>query len=356
MILVGEMRDMETIGTALTAAETGHLVFATLHTQDAPQTIDRIIDVFPPAQQGQVRAQLAIGLQGVVTQTLRPDRRRQRPLRRGRGARAHPGRAQPDPRGQDAPDLLADPDRRASTACRRWTPRWPASSAQGTITMARRRDARVRARRAAQARPVRQLRRHARTELPRRWQRNGRRDLHLQGGRRLRHPVRRARSPAPARTPSSRSSRPAASRSWTSRRRRPASRWSSRSCRSGSRPAELTVMTRQLATMISSGMTLLRAFYVLEEQIENKLLRETHQRRPRGHRGRPLVLRRARQAPEGLQPALRRHGARRRGRRRARGVARARRRPAREGRLAAPPGQVRDGLPDRRADLRARPC
>src|SRR6185295_8154130 len=72
VILVGEMRDMETIGTALTAAETGHLVFATLHTQDAPQTVDRIIDVFPPAQQGQIRAQLAIGLQGVVTQTLLP--------------------------------------------------------------------------------------------------------------------------------------------------------------------------------------------------------------------------------------------------------------------------------------------
>jgi twitching motility protein PilT len=72
VILVGEMRDMETIATALTAAETGHLVFATLHTQDAPQTIDRIIDVFPPAQQGQIRAQLAIGLQGVVTQTLLP--------------------------------------------------------------------------------------------------------------------------------------------------------------------------------------------------------------------------------------------------------------------------------------------
>ena len=112
VILVGEMRDMETIGTALTAAETGHLVFATLHTQDAPQTVDRIIDVFPPDQQGQIRAQLAIGLQGIVTQTLAADRRRQRPLRRGRGARAHPGRAQPDPRGQDAPDLLADPDRR----------------------------------------------------------------------------------------------------------------------------------------------------------------------------------------------------------------------------------------------------
>jgi twitching motility protein PilT len=64
------MRDLETIGTAITAAETGHLVFATLHTQDAPQTIDRIIDVFPPHQQQQVRVQLATTLQGVVTQQL----------------------------------------------------------------------------------------------------------------------------------------------------------------------------------------------------------------------------------------------------------------------------------------------
>jgi twitching motility protein PilT len=72
VILVGEMRDMETIGTAITAAETGHLVFATLHTQDTPQTIDRIIDVFPSEQQGQVRAQLAIALQGIMTQMLVP--------------------------------------------------------------------------------------------------------------------------------------------------------------------------------------------------------------------------------------------------------------------------------------------
>ncbi|HXJ62657.1 MAG TPA: ATPase, T2SS/T4P/T4SS family [Actinomycetota bacterium] len=70
MILVGEMRDLETIQTAITAAETGHLVFATLHTQDAPQTIDRIIDVFPPHQQQQVRVQLSTTLQGVVTQQL----------------------------------------------------------------------------------------------------------------------------------------------------------------------------------------------------------------------------------------------------------------------------------------------
>jgi twitching motility protein PilT len=72
VILLGEMRDLETISTALTAAETGHLVFATLHTQDAASTVDRLIDVFPAAQQGQIRAQIAGTLQGVVTQTLLP--------------------------------------------------------------------------------------------------------------------------------------------------------------------------------------------------------------------------------------------------------------------------------------------
>ncbi|NNN20925.1 MAG: type IV pilus twitching motility protein PilT [Acidimicrobiales bacterium] len=70
VILVGEMRDLETISTALTAAETGHLVFATLHTQDAPQTVDRIIDVFPTNQQDQVRVQLAGSIEGIVTQQL----------------------------------------------------------------------------------------------------------------------------------------------------------------------------------------------------------------------------------------------------------------------------------------------
>ena len=72
VLLVGEMRDLETIATALTAAETGHLVFATLHTQSAPQTIDRVIDVFPAEQQDQVRIQLAAPCQGVVSQTLVP--------------------------------------------------------------------------------------------------------------------------------------------------------------------------------------------------------------------------------------------------------------------------------------------
>jgi twitching motility protein PilT len=72
VILVGEMRDLDTMATALTAAETGHLVFATLHTQSTAQTIDRIIDIFPAEQQSQVRMQLSIGLQGIVTQQLLP--------------------------------------------------------------------------------------------------------------------------------------------------------------------------------------------------------------------------------------------------------------------------------------------
>ena len=72
VILVGEMRDLETISTALTAAETGHLVFATLHTQDTASTVDRIVDVFPPSQQQQVRVQLSVALEGIVTQQLLP--------------------------------------------------------------------------------------------------------------------------------------------------------------------------------------------------------------------------------------------------------------------------------------------
>src|SRR5213593_2136145 len=69
-ILVGEMRDLDTIQLALTAAETGHLVFGTLHTSSAPKTVDRVIDVFPPNQQSQIRAQLAESIEGVITQTL----------------------------------------------------------------------------------------------------------------------------------------------------------------------------------------------------------------------------------------------------------------------------------------------
>ena len=72
VILVGEMRDLETISLAISAAETGHLVFATLHTQDAPQTVDRIVDVFPPHQQQQIRVQLGATLKAVICQQLLP--------------------------------------------------------------------------------------------------------------------------------------------------------------------------------------------------------------------------------------------------------------------------------------------
>ena len=77
VILVGEMRDLETIATAITAAETGHLVFSTLHTNDATQTVERIIDVFPPHQQPQIRVQLAAVLQGIMSQQLFPRADRQ---------------------------------------------------------------------------------------------------------------------------------------------------------------------------------------------------------------------------------------------------------------------------------------
>ncbi|MFN8050417.1 MAG: type IV pilus twitching motility protein PilT [Acidimicrobiales bacterium] len=72
VILVGEMRDIETIGLTLTLAETGHLVFATLHTNDASQTVDRVIDVFPPSQQDQIRTQFSMALQAVIAQRLIP--------------------------------------------------------------------------------------------------------------------------------------------------------------------------------------------------------------------------------------------------------------------------------------------
>jgi len=72
VIVVGEMRDLETIQTALTAAETGHLVLATIHTPDVSQTIDRIVDVFPPHQQNQVRLQFSNSLQGIIAQQLLP--------------------------------------------------------------------------------------------------------------------------------------------------------------------------------------------------------------------------------------------------------------------------------------------
>ena len=131
MILVGEMRDLETISTALTAAETGHLVFATLHTQDAPQTIDRVIDVFPPEQQGQIRVQLSVTLQGIMTQQLLP-------TADGAGRCVACEVLVPTPavrnlirEGKIHQIPSMHPDRLPRTACSRWTPRSRRSSAPG---------------------------------------------------------------------------------------------------------------------------------------------------------------------------------------------------------------------------------
>ena len=97
MILVGEMRDLETVSAAITAAETGHLVFSTLHTVNAPQTIERIIDVYPADEQNQIRSMLANTLQAVISQTLfkrvRPaghDPGRRDHAVHARGAQLHP--------------------------------------------------------------------------------------------------------------------------------------------------------------------------------------------------------------------------------------------------------------------------
>ena len=109
VILVGEMRDMETIETAMHAAETGHLVFSTLHTLDATETINRIISVFPPHQQKQIRLQLASVLKAAIAQRLIPRKDGTRPLPRRRGADRHAVRQGLHRRqGQDAPDRRRD--------------------------------------------------------------------------------------------------------------------------------------------------------------------------------------------------------------------------------------------------------
>ncbi len=111
IVLIGELRDLETIESALRIAETGHLTFATLHTNSAAQTINRIIDVFPAHQQGQIRTQLSLVLEGIVCQALVP-----RADGKGRVVALeimvpNAGDPQPGPRRQGPPDLLVDADR-----------------------------------------------------------------------------------------------------------------------------------------------------------------------------------------------------------------------------------------------------
>ena len=106
IVLIGELRDLETIESALRIAETGHLTLATLHTNSTAQTINRIIDVFPAHQQGQIRTQLSLVLEGIVCQSLLPRADGTRPRRRARDHGADAGHPESDPRRQGAPDLL----------------------------------------------------------------------------------------------------------------------------------------------------------------------------------------------------------------------------------------------------------
>ena len=133
VILVGEMRDLDTISTALTAAETGHLVFTTLHTHDASQTIDRVIDVFPAHQQGQIRVQLAICLQGIFSQPLCP-RGRLRPCVGHGASRAQPAMRNLIREGKTHQIYSVLQTGSAQGMQRsRWTPRWPRFVRQGKI-------------------------------------------------------------------------------------------------------------------------------------------------------------------------------------------------------------------------------
>ncbi len=269
VILVGEMRDMETIGTALTAAETGHLVFATLHTQDAPQTVDRIIDVFPPAQQGQIRAQLAIGLQGIVTQTLLPTADGQ-----GRCVAAEVLVPTPGVRNLIREGKTHQIYSLIQTGGAEGMQTMDSSLAglvrAGKITMADRRVALVAAGR----------------DAPPRAGHHGCRRSAEHGGCLMGAAVWTYKAVDGAGVPSkgqvTGASKDAVTQELQAQglkvmelvEKKPSLLKADLSF-GRVKAAELTVMTRQLATMITSGMTLLRAFYVLEDQLENKKLKDT---------------------------------------------------------------------------------
>ena len=279
VILVGEMRDLETMSTALTAAETGHLVFATLHTQSTAQTVDRIIDIFPAQQQAQVRMQLSIGLQGIVTQQLLPTVDGAGPGGGLRGPGPDPGGPQPDPRGQDAPDLLRDPDLgidrdaddgRASRA----------AGPYGADLAPARRAAGFGARGAQAA---------ARAEPERRRPGSGRDEQ-----RRLKLSTFSFRAVDVAGVPS-RGEVDAESKGQVSEQLRErglivldvsekseALRLESFLDRfRGIKTRDLSVFARQFSTLVASGMPMLRSLYTLEDQTEDERLKDRDRRGPK---------------------------------------------------------------------------
>ena len=294
VILVGEMRDLETISTALTAAETGHLVFATLHTQSTAQTVDRIIDVFPPHQQQQVRMQLSIALQGIVTQQLLPTADGSARICRLRGAGADPGDPQPDPRGQDAPDLLGASDLGRDRDADDGLPPRPAR-ADG----ARSRD-QLAEQRASVPEELKRLLGGADAMTPVAGSRS-RVSVGGSGDEHLRLPCRR-----PRRGPRARRDRgllegaglraAAPARPDRPRRLREArgaeARERSSSASRASTCGDLSVFSRQFATLIASGMPMLRSLYTLEDADRGRDAQEGDRRRPRRRRGGQLGRRR----------------------------------------------------------------
>ena len=331
MILVGEMRDLETISTALTAAETGHLVFATLHTQDAPQTIDRVIDVFPPEQQTQVRVQLSVTLQGIMTQTLLPTSDGS-----GRCVACEiliptPGVRNLIREGKIAPDPVARSRPARRSACSRWT--LPGHARSRRQDHAGNRQSRVLA---------------AATSFAGCW-------ASMALGRGMSTYAFKAMDLAGA--PAARHrSRPRAKQAVSDQLRSRglvileiAEKHASRKSTSTSVRADHAQRPRGLlAPARDDGLfghdDPARAVRARGAD-RGQEAKEVIDRGAQGRRGGPRVQRRARPPPEDIQPAVRRDGACRRDRRRARGLARADRGPAREGGRAAPPGALGDGLP-----------
>ena len=339
VILVGEMRDLETIHTALTAAETGHLVFATLHTQDTPQTIDRIIDVFPASQQQQVRVQLSVALQGVVTQQLLP-------TADGAG------------RVAACEILLATPAIRNLIREGKTHQIYSSLQTGGNIGM-QTMDAALAT--LVRSGKITQKIAESRSSTPEELRRLlGASSFAIVMSTYVFKAIdvlgQQAKGEVDAESKQSVADQLKAKGLIVLdiAEKGRASKDIELPFLNRIKLGDLAILTRQLATMVSSGMTILRALYVLEAQTENKKLADRARRRAQGRRGGPAAVRRARAPSEDLQPAVRRDDARGGDRRRARGLAAADRRPAREGGVAAPPGQVGDGLPDRHLRLRGR--
>ncbi len=354
------MRDLETISTALTAAETGHLVFATLHTQSTAQTVDRIIDVFPPEQQGQVRTQLSIALQGIVTQQLLP-------TADGRGRVVATEVLVPTPAIRN---LIREGKTHQIYAAVQ------TSGAVGMQTM----DADLA--RLVRAGKITRSLAEQRASVPEELKR-------LLGG----VPVMPAAcdTGATALAAGAARRRPSTRRAlsrWRARPPSPSARWTSPgaasageleaeskaqvteqlrqrglivldvsekkapfaiedSSNAGKRVdmRELAVFSRQFATLVASGMPMLRTLHTLEEQTQDEKIKEAVGRRARRRRGGQHARAGDGAPPRSLRPPLPGDGPLRRAVGPARGRARPDRLPGGESRRPAPPGQIGADVP-----------